>query len=57
MNVVAQGVETREQAEFVRGSVCGEFQGFYMDTPGPAGLISELLRNQGDVVAIGRAAR
>jgi diguanylate cyclase (GGDEF)-like protein len=60
VNVVAQGVESREQAEFVRGSACGEFQGFYMDTPGPAGTITGLLRNQaaalgGDVVAAGRA--
>jgi len=37
--VVAQGVETREQAEFIRQSECDEFQGFYLGVPMPAAQV------------------
>ncbi len=52
MTVVAQGVETKEQADFLRQNACDEFQGFYFDKPQPAGQISELLgaRVQGEGV-------
>lgn len=47
--VVAQGVETKEQAEFLREHTCDEFQGFYLGRPVPADQISDLLRAQPDV--------
>lgn len=43
---VAQGVETKEQADFVRDNACDQFQGFYLNRPLPAGQIAELLRTQ-----------
>jgi len=33
LTVVAQGVETKEQAEFLRVHACDEFQGFYFNKP------------------------
>lgn len=36
MNIAAEGVETREQAEFLLTSSCDQVQGFYYDKPGPA---------------------
>jgi len=44
--VVAQGVETREQAEFLRMHACDELQGFYFEKPLPAEAFSQLLQEQ-----------
>jgi EAL domain-containing protein (putative c-di-GMP-specific phosphodiesterase class I) len=44
LTVVAQGVETKEQAEFLRGQACDEFQGFYFNKPVAAHAFAELLR-------------
>jgi EAL domain-containing protein (putative c-di-GMP-specific phosphodiesterase class I) len=46
LTVVAQGVETKEQADFLRQNACDEFQGFYLNKPMPAEQIAELLRTQ-----------
>jgi diguanylate cyclase (GGDEF)-like protein len=46
LNIVAQGVETREQAEFLRDNACVEFLGFYLGRPVPAGQMVDLLRQQ-----------
>jgi EAL domain-containing protein (putative c-di-GMP-specific phosphodiesterase class I) len=46
LTVVAQGVETREQAEFLRAHACDEFQGFYFNKPLSAHKFTELLRAQ-----------
>ena len=46
VTVVAQGVETSAQADFLRGSSCDEFQGFYFNQPLPAPELGELLRGQ-----------
>jgi diguanylate cyclase (GGDEF)-like protein len=35
VTVVAQGVETMEQADFLRAQPCDEFQGFYFNRPVP----------------------
>lgn len=51
LNVVAQGVETKEQADFLRQNAYGEFQGFYLNKPVPADQIAELLRTQPDITA------
>jgi predicted signal transduction protein with EAL and GGDEF domain len=48
LTVVAQGVETKGQADFLRQHSCDEFQGFYLDRPVPADQIAELLRTQLD---------
>jgi diguanylate cyclase (GGDEF)-like protein len=46
LTVVAQGVETREQADFLREHACDEFQGFYFNKPVPAERFAELLAAQ-----------
>ncbi len=46
--VVAQGVETKEQADFLRQHACDEFQGFYLNKPLPAEQMTELLHAQPD---------
>ena len=43
--VVAEGVETRGQIDFLRGIGCDELQGFYFSKPLPTGEFSTLLRN------------
>lgn len=53
LTVVAQGVETKEQAEYLRHNGYGEFQGFYLDKPVPADQIVELLRTLPGVAASG----
>ena len=47
VTVVAQGVETKEQADYLRENACDEFQGFYLNVPMPPDEIAELLRSQG----------
>jgi EAL domain-containing protein (putative c-di-GMP-specific phosphodiesterase class I) len=49
LTVVAQGVETKEQADFLRQNACDEFQGFYLDKPMQADRIAELIRAQPDI--------
>jgi diguanylate cyclase (GGDEF)-like protein len=44
LKVVAEGVETLEQAEFLRRHGCDEFQGYYFCRPIQAGALLELLR-------------
>jgi EAL domain-containing protein (putative c-di-GMP-specific phosphodiesterase class I) len=43
LTVVAQGVETREQAEFLRDHSCDELQGFYLSRPLPPDDFAKLL--------------
>lgn len=45
MTVVAEGVETREQLEFLKGADCDYAQGYYFYKPTTAGAIEGLLRN------------
>jgi diguanylate cyclase (GGDEF)-like protein len=52
LTIVAQGVETKEQADFLRQNTCDEFQGFYLNKPMPAEQMTELLRPQPDTEAI-----
>jgi EAL domain-containing protein (putative c-di-GMP-specific phosphodiesterase class I) len=47
--VVIQGVETKEQAEYLRHNACDEFQGFYLNKPEAADQIAELLRHLPDI--------
>ena len=46
LTVVAQGVETREQAELLRAHACDELQGFYFNKPLPVEEFTELLLAQ-----------
>ncbi|MBT2338415.1 EAL domain-containing protein [Pseudomonas fluorescens] len=46
LTVVAQGVETKEQADFLRDNACDEFQGFYFNKPVPADQFEVLLQAQ-----------
>jgi diguanylate cyclase (GGDEF)-like protein len=48
LTVVAQGVETKEQVDFLRQNACDEFQGFYLNKPLPADQIAELILAQPD---------
>jgi diguanylate cyclase (GGDEF)-like protein len=43
LTVVAQGVETRAQAEFLRAHACDELQGFYLSRPLPPDEFAKLL--------------
>jgi EAL domain-containing protein (putative c-di-GMP-specific phosphodiesterase class I) len=44
LTIVAEGVETIEQDQFLRDHACDEIQGFLFSKPVPADQISELLR-------------
>jgi diguanylate cyclase (GGDEF)-like protein len=46
VTVVAVGVETEAQVEFLRRNACDEVQGFYVNKPLPADQIAQLLRKQ-----------
>ena len=48
MTVTAEGVETGEQAKYLREQACDEFQGFYFSKAIPAGDFEELIRMQMD---------
>jgi EAL domain-containing protein (putative c-di-GMP-specific phosphodiesterase class I) len=45
IDVVAEGVETREQLEFLQSRGCGEVQGYYFSKPLPPEEMTKLLRN------------
>jgi diguanylate cyclase (GGDEF)-like protein len=49
LTVVAQGVETKEQADFLRAHACEEIQGFYFYKPVPAEQFAELLQTQAGI--------
>jgi diguanylate cyclase (GGDEF)-like protein len=53
LTVVAQGVETPEQAEYLRTYACDELQGFYFERPLPAPQFSQLLHQAGEITYIG----
>jgi diguanylate cyclase (GGDEF)-like protein len=48
LKVIAEGVETEEQAKFLRLLKCDECQGYFFSPPLPFGDIAELLRGQTD---------
>ncbi|MBI5719950.1 MAG: EAL domain-containing protein [Burkholderiales bacterium] len=45
LKVVAEGVETREQQEFLRERACDQLQGYYFSKPLPAAEFAALLRS------------
>jgi EAL domain-containing protein (putative c-di-GMP-specific phosphodiesterase class I) len=52
VTVVAQGVETSEQADFLRAHACNELQGFYVGKPVPAEEFAASLLAQTDDAAV-----
>ncbi len=46
LTVVAQGVETAEQADFLRDNACGEIQGFYFSKAVAPGEFAEMVEAQ-----------
>ena len=44
LTVVAEGVETQEQENFLREHICDEMQGFYFSKPVAADKFADLLR-------------
>ncbi len=52
--VVAEGVETPAQFDFLRGQGCDEFQGYLLSRPLPEAALTRLLA-AGDVITGGRA--
>ncbi|WP_317203112.1 EAL domain-containing protein [Janthinobacterium sp.] len=46
MDVVAEGVETRQQLDILRALQCNEVQGYLISKPVPAGLMSELMEKR-----------
>ena len=46
LKTLAEGVETREQYEFLRNIGCEKVQGFYFSPPVPLEVLSEMYRNQ-----------
>ena len=46
LRVVAEGVETQEELEFLQAHQCDEAQGYYFSRPVPAEQFAELLRTR-----------
>jgi diguanylate cyclase (GGDEF)-like protein len=46
LTIVAEGVETKAQADFLRERACDEFQGFYFSKAVSAGAFTEMLEAQ-----------
>ncbi|ESR23864.1 putative bifunctional diguanylate cyclase/phosphodiesterase [Lutibaculum baratangense] len=53
LQVIAEGVETKEQFEHLRSEGCDEAQGYYFGKPMPPEEISQLLREKGLKLAAG----
>ena len=56
LTVVAEGVETREQLDFLRAHGCDEFQGYYSNKPMAAEQFAQLLQTEMDPAVRNAAA-
>jgi diguanylate cyclase (GGDEF)-like protein len=52
LTVVAQGVETKDQADYLRVHACDEVQGFYFNKPLPTEQVTQLLQSQMELSAV-----
>ncbi|MES3008519.1 MAG: EAL domain-containing protein [Pseudomonadota bacterium] len=43
LNVIAEGVESKDQMDYLKSGVCDEFQGFYLNKPIPSGEFEKML--------------
>jgi EAL domain-containing protein (putative c-di-GMP-specific phosphodiesterase class I) len=44
LKVVAEGVETKQQLDFLKKRICDEVQGFYLYRPMPSSEIEKVLK-------------
>jgi EAL domain-containing protein (putative c-di-GMP-specific phosphodiesterase class I) len=56
LSVIAEGVETLEQLEFLRSIKCDEMQGYFVSRPVPADDFTQLLKELRDGQPALRAA-
>ena len=57
LEVVAEGVETKEQLAFLRANQCDVIQGYYLSRPAPPSQIAALLREKAPALLAGRWCR
>src|SRR5437773_4768640 len=55
LKVIAEGVETQEQLDFLTEHGCHEFQGYFFRRPQPAEDFSKLLRDNAGTIALAAA--
>jgi EAL domain-containing protein (putative c-di-GMP-specific phosphodiesterase class I) len=46
LKVVAEGVETAAQLEYLRGHRCDQIQGYYLSRPLPVAELEQMLRDR-----------
>jgi EAL domain-containing protein (putative c-di-GMP-specific phosphodiesterase class I) len=56
LRVVAEGVETKEQLQFLRSLECNEYQGYFFSRPAPPEAFAILMRRQVSPRAVALAA-